>query len=110
VSFRASGLEITATGAVADPPAEDVTIIWAGGTVTPGTFKLPATRFPKPRAVSVGDVAVSLEEAWMVRVEVTGLNSAKVIFTRSVRPLVTDLVVPLIVTVIELGKAAGLKI
>jgi hypothetical protein len=106
----ASGLEITDTGAVADPPAEDVTITWAGGTVTPGTFKLPATKFPKPSAFSVGSVAVSLEEAWMVRVEVTVLNSARVIVTMSERPLVTDLVVPLIVTVIELGKAAGLKI
>jgi hypothetical protein len=110
VSFTASGLAITNTGAVADPPAEDVTITWAGGTVTPETFKFPATRSPKPRAVSVGDVAVSLEEAWMVRVEVTGLNSARVIVTMSARSLVTDLVVPLIVTVIELGKAAGLKI
>jgi hypothetical protein len=110
VSFTASGLEITDTGAVADPPAEDVTITWAGGTATPKTFKLPPTKFPKPRAVNVGSTAVSLEEAWMVRVEVTGLNSAKVIVTISARPLVADLAVPLIVTVIELGKGAGLKI
>jgi hypothetical protein len=110
VSFTASGRAITDTGAVSDPPAEDTTVTWDGGTVTPRTSKLPATRSPNPRTVNVGrGTTESLEEARTVRVEVTGLNSDKVIVTMSIRSLVTDLAVPLTVTVIELGKTGGLK-
>jgi hypothetical protein len=56
---------ITDTGAVADPPAEDVTITWAGGRQH---LKHSNSHPPNSETQSgvLGSTAVSLE-AWMVK-------------------------------------------
>ena len=78
---------VTITGAVPEPDLDEVTVTMPGGSWSAPRVNVaaPAASAPKPCAVSVGGVAVSLEVALTTSVPVSELYAALVTRTWSVK-------------------------